>query len=104
MDDLHSWRYRFLRRLRKILERAWRLGESINSFTESASRGFASRFRSRVVYHISYNLLLVSLRLAITSPLLILATHLYISLLSSEFMASNVYATHLLKLLFEVRA
>jgi len=112
LEKYDSWRWRLLRKLKKMLEalmkpyRAYKkLEESIDSFIASTSRDFASktssRFNglwSRIVYNTSYSFIWILLRLAITAPIIIplsiLTAYFYIS-----FMASNVYTTHLLKLM-----
>jgi len=57
----------------------------------------------RIVYNTSYGFIWIILRLAITAPIItplsIMTAYFYIS-----FMVSNLYTTHLLRLLFGVRA
>ena len=56
----------------------------------------------RIVYNTSYGFIWILLRLAITAPIItplsILAAYFYIS-----FMASNLYSTHLLKLMLVMK-
>ena len=117
LEEYDSWRWRLLRRLKRLLEKLSkpykiyrRFEGSISSFITSTSIEFASRISSRfkgsrIVYYLSYGFMDALLSLAVTAPSSILTamilTYFYAYFLANHLLASNVYATH--HLLFEVR-